>query len=42
MDKTVDVVLTSFKLDGSDKNKCDIKNINYEVKNGIKIKLQNI
>ena len=31
MDKTVDVVLTSFKLDGSDKNKCDIKNINYEL-----------
>jgi len=31
MDKTVDVVLTSFKVNGKDKNDCDLKNINYDL-----------
>jgi hypothetical protein len=31
MDKTVDVVLTSFKVIGKDKNDCDLKNINYDL-----------
>ena len=31
LDKTIDVVLTSFKIDGKDKNKCDLKNINYHL-----------
>ena len=37
MDKTVDVVLTSFKVIGKDKNDCDLKNINYDLSSFIGI-----
>ncbi len=31
LDKTIDIVLTAFKIDGKDKNDCDLKNISYNV-----------